>query len=260
MYLSPLEAILSLCSLPSSLVFQLPGRASHAAPPCPESLLTCEYCRQGAWLVEPAGGVGVYYGYAYLAPGQDTGDVSANLIRDGAVIATVKGKPIGGCTDGYANFNPVVVGGFTSGTVSAPTVSVASQTCIKGTGAGDFAGICQVACGHGYCPPACVCQQMGILKTNLVYTGDKGYARSDPSYGGLCSFVYNLGYRFPKSCQTTDPGPLTSPSVSPFLPDACTAGKSGTTKYDVDDLCAWGCAYGYCESKLGFEVQSLNFF
>jgi hypothetical protein len=105
-----------------------------------------------------------------------------------------------------------------------------------------------------------VCQQMGILKTNLVYTGDKGYARSDPSYGGLCSFVYNLGYRFPKSCQTTDPGPLTSPSVSPFLPDACTAGTSGTTKYDVDDLCAWGCAYGYCESKLGFEVQSLNFF
>lgn len=221
---------------------------------CMEPLLTCEYERQGNWLVEPADGVGVYYGYAYLAPGQDTGDVFANLIRDGAVIATVKGKPIGDCTDGYANFNPVVVGAFTSGTVSAETTSVASQTCIKGTGAGDFAGICQVSCGHGYCPPACVCQQMGILKTKLVYTGDKGYAKSDPSYGGLCSFVYSLGYTFPDSCQTTDPGPLTSPSVSPFLPDACTAGISGTAKYDVADLCAWGCAYGYCEWKLGFCV------
>lgn len=210
--------------------------------------LTFEKYRTGTWLVEPAGGVGVYYGYVYLSPGQDIGDVSADLVRDGTVIATVMGEPIGGCTDGYANFNPIVVGGFVSDTVSANTVDVSNQTCVQGTGAGDFAGICSAACGAGYCPPACVCEKMGVLEKPLKYTGAKGYAKIDPSYGGLCSFTYNLGYTFPESCQTTDPGPLTSPSISPFLPDACISGVSGTTQYDVEDLCSWGCAYGYCES------------
>lgn len=143
-----------------------------------------------------------------------------------------------------------MVGDFVSGTVAANTIDVAKQTCVKGTGAGAFAGICETACGLGYCPPACVCQQMGVLNKTLTYTGDKGYAKNDPSYIGLCSFVYNLGYTFPDSCQTTDPGTLTSPTVSPFLPDACTGGQSGTTQYDVDDLCTWSCSYGYCESRL----------
>lgn len=103
------------------------------------------------WIHEPAGGVGVYYGVAYVPDGA-TGEVKATLVRDGASgLSVTGGKEIGGCTDGYSNFNIYVAGEF-GDTVSATTpYAISDQVCIRGTGANEFAAICQLLCEYGYC-------------------------------------------------------------------------------------------------------------
>ncbi|KAH7020819.1 glycosyl hydrolase family 71-domain-containing protein [Microdochium trichocladiopsis] len=219
-----------------------------------------------AWYSKPAGGVGVYYGQAYITDGL-SGDVRATLKRNGATIATVNdGTRIGGCNPaGYANFNLHVYGGKASGGVSAQTVSRNDLVCIRGTGAPGFTDICAAACGLGYCPEsACVCTQLGRQPKMPVATPVTGFAKSDTNYIGLCSFTYTYGFRFPAYCSTTKQT-LSTPSVSPFLPDACTAGHgrsqwsanqipSGMTELilpDEDELtlrnmCNFACGYGVC--------------
>ncbi|ORY63528.1 glycosyl hydrolase family 71-domain-containing protein [Pseudomassariella vexata] len=204
------------------------------------------------WLREPAGGVGVYYGTLYLEDGI-TGDVTAELVRDDVKVIQMTGDAIGGCRDdGYANFNFNVVGSFSPQTVSADTANLDDLVCNAGTGAVDFAVICSKSCRYGYCPfGACVCTGMGEQTELPEATGVLGYAKSDTNYIGLCSFLYNYGFEFDKYCSTTE-NSLSTPSVSPFLPDYCTGGTATDdwTEYGADDLCAWLCSYGYCPIRI----------
>lgn len=64
----------------------------------------------------------------------------------------------------------------------------------------------------------------------------------DENYSGLCALACNYGYCPTGVCATTQE-PLTVPTVSPFLPDACTA---GTGSGAFAGLCSFACNYGYC--------------
>lgn len=96
----------------------------------------------------------MYYGSVYI--GDLTGDVSAGLIRNDESFLTVDGETIGGCTDGYMNFNIWVAGTQgDSDSVSAKTTSTADLVCIAGSGANwytdeDFDSVCWITCEYGY--------------------------------------------------------------------------------------------------------------
>lgn len=66
------------------------------------------------------------------------------------------------------------------------------------------------------------------------------------NYSGLCNFDCNLGY-CPEGVCDTVPGPLTTPSVSPFSPTACTSG-SGPGNYG--GLCSYACTFGFCPRNI----------
>lgn len=182
----------------------------------------------------------------------NTGAVIGELIRDGKTFVSFSGEAIGGCTeDGYANFNPWVGGDFGGAIVSATTQDISKLNCTSGTGAREFASICSTTCNYGYCPTgACVCTSLGTLKEPPKITGDEGYAKDDPNYDGLCSWAYNYGFKFPSVCSTTK-RVLPIPTVSPFLPDACTSGKANRDDISgLDALCEWSCRYGWCPINL----------
>ncbi|KAL4903113.1 hypothetical protein BDW74DRAFT_179984 [Aspergillus multicolor] len=116
---------------------------------------------------------------------------------------------------------------------------------MNGTGANNFAGLCQFSCTYGYCPiGACTCTKMGIGYEPPNSTGVQGYpiAGEGTSYSGLCSFDCNLGYCPPNACGT-EKVPLVIPTVSPFLPPACT---SGTGEGNLAGLCDFSCTHGFC--------------
>ncbi|PQE24790.1 alpha-13-glucanase mutanase protein [Rutstroemia sp. NJR-2017a BVV2] len=215
------------------------------------------------WQSEPAGGVGVYHGSVYIT---STGAVSADLIRNSATILTVTGEPIGGCTTGgYANFNPFVAGDFVSTKISAQTPhDVLDLVCTQGSGAEGFTSMCLVVCEYGYCPIggkkgpslpvspsvfACYCTALGLQKDLPKFTGDKGYAPSDPDYDGLCAWTYQYGFTFPEYCSTTQQV-TTVPATSPFNPKACTGGQAVNGDDGLQELCAYTCSIGYCPVHL----------
>ncbi|CAD6446789.1 70f8fb62-2be9-40c0-91c7-3914c6610b41 [Sclerotinia trifoliorum] len=202
-----------------------------------------------SWQTVPAGDVGVYHG-SLLVTG--TGTVSADLVRDGVTILTITGESIGGCgEDGYANFNPWVGGDFVPGKISVETpYELSDLVCVEGSGAPGFAEMCSVVCEYGYCPiGACYCTAIGLQKDYPVYTGDTGFATSDPDYNGLCAWTYQYGFTFPNHCSTTKQ--VTSvPTSSPFLPKACTAGERAVALDGLDELCAFTCSLGYCPIHL----------
>lgn len=72
----------------------------------------------------------------------------------------------------------------------------------------------------------------------------QGYpaAGLNENYSGLCAFACNYGYCPAGVCGTTKE-PLAIPTVSPFLPDACTAGMGSGA---FQGLCSFSCNYGYC--------------
>ncbi|KAJ9367746.1 CAZyme family GH71 and CBM24 [Paecilomyces variotii] len=197
------------------------------------------------WSSVPDDDVGVYHGS--VAFDGRTGPVTVSLLRDNKVIATVEGEPISAtCPNGMQNWN-AWVGNATTGTqVSArPDLILAEQTCMNGTGAYNFAGLCEFACTYGYCPlGACTCTKMGIGYEKPNSTGVVGYpiAGEDASYSGLCNFDCNLGFCPPSACGTEEV-PLSTPSVSPFLPPACTA---GTGEGNLAGLCDFSCTHGFC--------------
>ncbi|PQE29794.1 alpha-1,3-glucanase mutanase protein [Rutstroemia sp. NJR-2017a WRK4] len=201
------------------------------------------------WQSEPAGGVGVYHGSVFIT---STGAVSADLIRNSATILTVTGKPIGGCTpDGYANFVPFVAGDFVSTKISAENPhDVSDLVCTQGSGAEGFAAMCYVVCEYGYCPiGACYCTALGMQKGLPKFTGDKGYALSDPDYDGLCAWTYQYGFTFPEYCSITKQV-TTIPATSPFNPKACTGGEAASSEDGLEELCAYTCSIGYCPVHL----------
>lgn len=197
------------------------------------------------WQDVPDGGVGVYHGS--VGYGTFYGDVKISISRSGSTIAEFSGTAITtSCTDGYNNFN-AVVGSASGPEISAisPKLAISEQACIEGTAPGNFRGLCQFTCKYGYCPiGACVCTKMGKPRVKPQGTGDEGYpiAGEGSSYVGLCSFACNYGYCPPEACGV-EQVPLTEPTVSPFLPAACTAGSG---EGDLMGLCSYACSYGFC--------------
>ncbi|KAM7210667.1 Mutanase [Rhypophila decipiens] len=198
------------------------------------------------WTSVPDGGIGIYHG---SVPFSGTGPVVVTLKRGGTTIATVSGGTISNsCPQGITNWN-AWVGYQMGGSISAtPSRTVAQQKCIKGTGPGNFQGLCQKACGWGYCPvTACVCQAMGAPPAVPSATGAMGYpiAGLDASYSGLCGFLCPLGYCPSSACSTTQV-PLVTPTVSPFDNHACTGGQAAAGNSALSGLCSYACNYGFC--------------
>ncbi|KAI9042403.1 glycoside hydrolase family 71 protein [Aspergillus affinis] len=196
------------------------------------------------WSSVPNENIGVYHGS--VAIDGRTGPVTVSLMRDNKVFAKIEGKAISSsCPNGIQNYN-AWVGGAVGGKVSAtPDLLLSKQTCMNGTGANNFAGICEFACTYGYCPlGACTCTKMGLGYEKPNSTGVVGYpiAGEDASYSGLCNFDCNLGHCPPTACGTVKV-PLTTPTVSPFLPPACTSGKG---EGNLAGLCDFSCTHGFC--------------
>ncbi|KAF4215598.1 hypothetical protein CNMCM6457_005781 [Aspergillus fumigatiaffinis] len=194
------------------------------------------------WTWAPDGKVGIFHG---SVPFTGTGEVIVTISRDGTQLAQVTGKAIpSACTDGL--FNAWVGSATSPAAVSAKLpLSLSEQACINGTGAYNFAGLCDFACSYGYCPvTACTCRQMGKPLTAPNSTGVIGYpiAGEDASYSGLCAFNCNLGYCAGSACGT-EQVPLVIPTVSDFAPPACVA---GTGSGALTGLCSFACNYGFC--------------
>jgi hypothetical protein len=188
---------------------------------------------------------GLYHGQAPFSG--HTGEVVVTISRDGSTIAEVVGTVITtSCTDGLANYNAWTGSAKASSSVNAITpVLVDNEVCVKGTGANNFAGLCEFACSYGYCPvSACVCLDIGLQKTLPNATGVQGYPLEglDASYSGLCSFICNYGYCPDTACATIS-APLSVPTVSDFAPPACI---SGTGSGNLAGLCSFSCAFGFC--------------
>lgn len=193
------------------------------------------------WSTKPDGGIGVYHGSVPFG----IGDVFVDLERSGTTLARVGGFPISTDCPVSQNFNAYTAGSWTGEAISAtPKLTLSEQSCIKGTGTGNFEGICEFACENGYCPSgACTCLQMG--KKNLTTaTGPQGYpiAGEDANYSGLCMFDCSHGDCPPTACGAEEV-PLSVATVSPFLPPACTAGEG---EGNLGGLCGFSCAHGYC--------------
>ena len=197
------------------------------------------------WSDVPDDDVGVYHGD--VAIGAHRGPVTVSLVRDNVIIATIEGKAVSStCAYGVQNWNAWVGSASTGESVSArPTRLLSEQVCMNGTGANNFAGLCGFACRYGYCPlGACTCTRMGTGYEPPNATGVIGYpiAGEDASYSGLCAFDCNLGYCPENACGTVEV-PLSTPTVSPFLPPACV---SGAGEGNLAGLCDFGCVHGFC--------------
>jgi hypothetical protein len=201
------------------------------------------------WTHVPDGGIGIYHGSVEF--GSHTGPV---VVTVGSMV--VSGESIRTSCDyvtgqnGVTNWN-AWVGQASGRTVNAsPALGLEEQVCIEGTGVGNYAGLCSFACGYGYCPlGACTCIRMGKqvplpTKENTPGWGTIGYPAEglDATYSGLCGFDCFYGYCPAGACGTTK-YPLTVPTVSPFLPNACTGGAG---EGNLAGLCSYGCGYGFC--------------
>lgn len=199
-----------------------------------------------SWESEPDGGVGIYHG-SFGFNAHLYGDVIVTVSRKSSDFITVKGTPITTtCDNGLTNFNAWVGSGTSSRSISAvsPKLSLSEQLCIAGSGAGNFAGLCEFTCKYGYCPVgACYCTAMGAQKKLPKATGDKGYpANGDANYGGLCDFSCNYGF-CPKTACSSVERPAYIPTSSPFAPPVCVRGVGWG---NLAGLCSFACAYGYC--------------
>lgn len=104
--------------------------------------------------------------------------------------------------------NPITTAApvVTPTTASPPPVTTSpssSDVCIKGTGPGNYEGLCNFACNFGYCPEVCTCTGTGSQVTAPANTGTVCVpaAGLDPvGYSGLCSFACDHGYQPAGAC------------------------------------------------------------
>ncbi|PQE12841.1 Glycoside hydrolase family 71 protein [Rutstroemia sp. NJR-2017a BBW] len=205
---------------------------------------------QGAtWTTIPDDNVGLYHGNVQY---KGTGPVVVTILRGSTQVAQVSGGSITtACTHSIENWNAWV------GSATGPSVSIAAPAylskalhCVRGTGPGDYAKLCALACTYDYCPTVCTCTKVGNLRTNTLKATDligcpaAGY---DITYEGLCSFGCNYGV-CPKACTTIankddcNPPPASAAPV-PF----CTAGTGIDT--DWNSLCSFTCKYNNCPNQ-----------
>ena len=200
------------------------------------------------WTTVPNGNIGIFHGSV-----QFTGYVGDVVVTVGSMVFYGEAITIN-CTrasdqNGLTNWNAWVGSTTGAGVYAAPALAISEQVCIQGTGTNNFTGLCGFACSYGYCPiDACLCQAMGapnkLPGPNTTGYGTIGYpaAGLDASYSGVCAFDCNYGYCPSSTCDTVQ-HPLTTPTVSDFLPPACNA---GTGEGNVAGLCSFACNFGYC--------------
>ncbi|CAD6441946.1 87ebe840-189a-4cb8-90ff-f578280db540 [Sclerotinia trifoliorum] len=202
---------------------------------------------QGAsWTSIPDGNVGLYHGSVSY---KGTGPVVVTVSRDGSQIAQVSGGTITtACTNSIENWNPWVGSGSgASVSVAAPIYLSDTLHCVRGTGTGDYAELCALACTFDYCPTVCTCTQVGTVRTNtLKATGDIGCPAPgyDVTYEGLCSFGCNYGV-CPKACTKIADISLCNPppASAPPIP-SCIAGTGIDTEWN--SICSFTCQYNFC--------------
>ncbi|KAL4900408.1 glycosyl hydrolase family 71-domain-containing protein [Aspergillus multicolor] len=90
-------------------------------------------------------------------------------------------------------------------TTTQPTGGT-GNTCVAGTGPGNYVGLCSFCCNYGYCPPGpCTCTKTGAPVPTPPTTGVKGvplpWLENYNSYLGLCSFACDHGYCPNTACQ-----------------------------------------------------------
>ncbi|KAF0331158.1 mutanase [Colletotrichum asianum] len=208
------------------------------------SVMVGSKAQEGKWTSVPDGGIGVYHG---SVPFTGTGAVSIRIQRGGQTLAQIDGASINNnCQDDLTNWNPWVGSASLSSSVSAtPALARKDQKCIKGTGAKGFAELCEFNCKYGYCPVSSfLCQALGkpIPEPKpLDVDGFPAKGRSE-NYSGLGSWACNHGYCPSEYCSPTKQ-PTIVPTVSEFLPPACTAG-TGTGAFG--GLCSYACNFGFC--------------
>jgi hypothetical protein len=96
----------------------------------------------------------------------------------------------------------------TTSSSSSSVPSPSGSVCVKGVGDGNHLGLCDYACGYGYCPsPVCTCLAYGAQVPPPTATWPVGYPipGEDDSYLGLCNFVCSHGYCPEGACTTTKP-------------------------------------------------------
>ncbi|KAK4106016.1 carbohydrate-binding module family 24 protein [Parathielavia hyrcaniae] len=205
-----------------------------------------------AWTDKPDGDVGIYHGHATFTAA-NTGDVVITVSRGSSTVAAVNPGASGvigtsSCVGGLTNWNAFVDVAWAAGSITAtPTLTVEEMGCIKGTGIGNFKGLCEFLCERDYCPVgACLCQAMGSPRPEPSTQFPLGYPAPglDENYSGLCAEACRMGY-CPTGICAEEPGPLTTPTVSPFTPPACT---SGTGSGELEGLCNYACTLGFCPS------------
>lgn len=193
----------------------------------------------------PSGGVGIYHGSVPFTG--HNGAVTITVSRSGAQVAFFTGAEItAGCTgeNGMENFN-AWVGYDMGGSISAKSLDLSDQVCVKGWGYNTFEDLCSHSCEYGYCPiGACPCENMGPQKHKPTPSTLTGYplAGESADYSGLCSFDCTSGDCNSTYCGTKDVGTVVY-TVSPFLPPNCTG---GTGEGNLGGLCSFGCNYGFC--------------
>ncbi|APA13164.1 hypothetical protein sscle_10g079340 [Sclerotinia sclerotiorum 1980 UF-70] len=96
--------------------------------------------------------------------------------------------------------------GTTISSAAPSTTSPVGQTCVNGTGPGNYLGLCNFSCNFGYCPSPCTCLQFSttaIPAPPITNTPGFPLPGENADYTGLCSFTCNHGY-CPEGACTTD--------------------------------------------------------
>ncbi|CAD6446276.1 373a714b-f20b-4fa6-bc2c-b2c6c21641f5-CDS [Sclerotinia trifoliorum] len=96
--------------------------------------------------------------------------------------------------------------GTKTSSATPSTTSPIGQTCVNGTGPGNYLGLCNFSCNFGYCPSPCTCLQFSstaIPAPPITNTPGFPLPGENPDYTGLCSFTCNHGY-CPEGACTTD--------------------------------------------------------
>lgn len=205
-----------------------------------------------SWTRKPDGGEGLYHGKAHF--GSSVGEVVITISRAGSIIAVSASGANGAigpqsCINGINNYNAFVDIAW-GASVATTTVQLASDlACTNGTGAFNFAEICDFSCSYGYCPSsACVCKSIGdkVEAPNQTHPNGFPAAGLDASYSGVCAFDCEHGF-CPSSACSYEESPLTTPTVSDFQPPYCTSGSAiAGTGNPLSGLCSYACNFGFC--------------
>jgi hypothetical protein len=161
--------------------------------------------------------------------------------------------------------------------LATPTPKVSQTGCIRGTGDGNFKGLCEFNCQYNCqfytlfrpntkfsyrhlrieCPESvCTCTPRGTMVSAPKSQFDPGSpaAGLGESYSGLCSAACRLGYCPPTTCslaqQTLEvsTGSTESAVSSPSL-STCTKGEV-ISSGELTGLYSYACNFGFCPSDV----------